>query len=349
MFLLALLMMLNSDGPASPAGPMRQPQAVASNGQVAMTFGGPGAIYFASSSNQGRSFGAPVKVAAAPALALGRHRGPRLAITPSALVITAVADPNAPSGTQPGNLLAWRSTDKGKTWTLAATINDEPASAREGLHAMAAGPRGRLFAVWLDLRTKGTKLYGSQSTDGGRTWSKNVLVYESPSGTICQCCHPSARFDEQGDIWVMWRNVIDGSRDLYVARSRDGIHFEAAAKQGEATWKLDACPMDGGGFYIDKGKVTSAWRRNSEVFLNRPGQPEHLVAEGKDTAIAAGPNGPVVAWTTPKGAIAVLEPGSPQPRELAAQGGFVNLTALPGGQVLAAWESPNGIETRIVQ
>lgn len=340
MLLFALLLLMNPDGP------MRQPQAAAAQGEVAITYGGPGAIYFAASADGGRTFAAPTRVAGTPALALGRHRGPRLAITTSALVITAVADLNAPAGTQPGNLLAWRSTDHGKTWTFAGTVNDEPASAREGLHAMAAAPDGRLFAVWLDLRTKGTKLYGAQSKDGGKTWSKNVLVYESPSGTICQCCHPSARFDEQGTVWVMWRNVVDGSRDLYVARSRDGVHFETAAKQGEDTWKLDACPMDGGGFYVENGKVTSAWRRKSEIYLDRPGQPEHLVAEGKDTAIANSPKGPVVAWTTPQGGIAVLEPGARQPRELAAQGAFVNLTPLPGGQILAAWESPNGIETR---
>ena len=29
------------------------------------------------------------------------------------------------------------------------------------------------------------------SQDGGATWSKNVLLYESPGGTICQCCAPS--------------------------------------------------------------------------------------------------------------------------------------------------------------
>ncbi|MGC4050779.1 MAG: sialidase family protein [Paludibaculum sp.] len=346
MLLLALLMMMPADGPAAAAGPMRQPQAAAAQGQVAMTYGGPGAVYFSASPDQGKTFGPPVKVASTPALALGRHRGPRLAITSSALVITAVADPDAERGKQPGNLLAWRSTDKGKTWSYAGTVNDEPGSAREGLHAMAAGPNGRIFAVWLDLRTKGTKLYGSQSSDGGKTWSKNVLVYESPGGTICQCCHPSALIDAQGNIWVMWRNALDGSRDLYVAKSSDGVHFEAAAKQGESTWKLDACPMDGGGFYVEKGKVTSTWRRESDIFLVEPGKPERRLSAGKDTAIAKGKKGAYVAWTRGSGGVELLAPGSNQPQVLSADGSFVNLTALPDGTVLAAWETPRGVESK---
>ncbi|WP_321472860.1 sialidase family protein [uncultured Paludibaculum sp.] len=352
MLLLALMMIVNPDGPAASAGPMRQPQVAAAHGQVAMAFGGPGAVYFAASADQGKSFGAPVKVADTPVLALGRHRGPRLAITDSALVITAVAGekkdggPHAHGLPADGNLLAWRSTDKGKTWSYVGPVNDEPGSAREGLHAMAAGPNGKIFAVWLDLRSKGTKLYGSQSNDGGKTWSKNVLVYESPSGTICQCCHPSAVIDAKGGIWVMWRNVIEGSRDLYVARSGDGVRFEAAAKQGVSTWKLDACPMDGGGLYVEGGKVTSAWRRESDIFVVEPGKPERRLAAGKDSAIAKGRGGAYVAWTRGTGGVEVLAPGGSEPKPLSPDGSFVSLTTLPDGTVLAAWETPRGIESR---
>lgn len=347
---LVLLMMLNADAPAT--APMRQPQLAVAQGQIAMAFGGPGAIYFAASPDQGKTFGPRVKVADTPMLALGRHRGPRLAITDSALVITAMAGEKKGSGAhehglpEDGNLLAWRSTDKGKTWSYAGQVNDVPGSAREGLHAMAAGPNGKVFAVWLDLRSKGTRLYGSQSTDGGKTWSKNALVYESPSGTICQCCHPSALIDAKGEIWVMWRNVVEGSRDLYVTRSSDGEHFETAVKQGEATWKLDACPMDGGGFYVDNGKVTSAWRRESDIYLAEPGKAERRLGAGKDTTIAKGRRGAYVAWTRGTGGVEVLAPGSATPQLLSADGSFVNLASLPDGSVLAAWETPRGIESR---
>jgi hypothetical protein len=152
-------------------------------------------------------------------------------------VISAVVADKAATGAHAhglpdkGNLTVWRSVDRGKTWKRAGVINDVPGASREGLHAMAAGPDGSLFAVWLDLRTEGMKLYGARSTDGGVTWSKNVEVYASPDGAICSCCHPGLSIDGRGRISVMWRNVLDGFRDLYVAHSDDGVRFQAVTKQ----------------------------------------------------------------------------------------------------------------------
>src|SRR6202040_2323112 len=124
------------------------------------------------SHDRGATFTKPIKVAEAPMLSLGRHRGPRIAITPSAIVISAVTGTKTPPGAD-GNLTAWRSTDGGKTWSTGVTVNDQPASAREGLHAMTSA-RGLLFAAWLDDRAKGKRLYSATSKDNGATWSKNV-------------------------------------------------------------------------------------------------------------------------------------------------------------------------------
>ena len=210
---------------------------------------------------------------------------------------------------------------------------------------MAAGPAGNLFAVWLDLRAKGTRLYGARSTDGGRTWSKNIPIYESPSGTICQCCDPSLAFGNDGRLWVMWRNVLDGSRDLYASSSRDGEHFDAARKLGEGTWKLNACPMDGGAIAARGGEVVSAWRREGSLYVAEGSQPERLVGTGKDVAMVETTRGPFVAWTKGAG-LEMLRPGAAAAQPLAPVGAFVNLLALPGGAVLAAWETGSGIETK---
>jgi hypothetical protein len=224
--MLALHLLLLNISPLSANVPNRQPQLAAAYGQVALTFAAGHSIYFTSSQDGGRSFGPPLKVTDVPFLAVGRHRGPRVLILKDSIVISAIAGPK----TGDGDLLVWRSVDRGKTWTQAGTVNDEPNAAHEGLHAMAADESGNLFAAWLDLRSKGTKLYGSRSTDGGVTWSKNTLLYASSDGTICQCCDPSIAIGAGGQVAVMWRNVLDGSRDFYIASSRDGVHFGVAQK-----------------------------------------------------------------------------------------------------------------------
>ncbi|MBL8210576.1 MAG: exo-alpha-sialidase [Bryobacterales bacterium] len=333
--------------PESPQMEFRQPQLATDGKRVGVAFGAGQTVFFASSVDQGRTFAKPVAVSQTGKLSLGRHRGPRLAFTPDAVVISAIVGEKG--GGADGDLLSWRSTDGGQTWSSAVPINDVPGAAREGLHAMASGG-GVLFATWLDLRSNGTKLYGAASRDGGRTWSKNVLVYESPSGTICQCCHPSVAIDSRGRIAVMFRNAVEGARDMYVTESADGASFSPARKLGEGTWMLNACPMDGGGLALDPhGKPATTWRREKQVYLAGATGAEQLLGEGKDSALAVGKKGVYVAWTSPDGVV-VLAPGSASPSLLSAEkgAGFPQLLPLSDGKILAAWESKGRLEFQLV-
>ena len=56
----------------------------------------------------------------------------------------------------------------------------------------------------------------------------------------------------------MWRNVLNGSRDMQLIHAAGGLHFTGARKLGSGAWKINACPMDGDGLLVTKGQVTSA-------------------------------------------------------------------------------------------
>ena len=334
------------------AEPAREPQLAVSGSTVGLAFGSGKALYFASSTDGGGTFSKPVKVAEADVLPLNRHRGPRLAMFDNTVVITAVGGkklaegPHAHGLPSDGDLWAWRSADRGKTWSQPVRVNDVPGAPTEGLHTLASDGKGRLFAAWLDKRgTKGTALFGAVSRDGGRTWSANSRVYESPQGTICECCHPSAVFAPDGSVQVMWRNWLNGSRDMHLARSADGLRFSAGEKLGRGTWKLNACPMDGGGLVVAQGKIVSAWRRDGEIFLASPGEPEQSIGRGVDVSISAGSHGVYALWSTPSG-IVFRGPGDAQPRAISSNGAFPAIAALPTGHALAAWEVDRGITIR---
>jgi hypothetical protein len=337
-------------GPIGPDAPARMPQLAANGSTVALAFGAGKAIYFAASHDRGKTFSAPVKVAEAGVLPLTRHRGPRIALSGNAIIITAVTGnkldegPHAHGLPSDGDLFVWRSRDGGKTWSGGKAINDAPGSATEGLHALTSDGKGTLFAAWLDKRgAKGTKLYAARSTDDGATWSKNVAVYQSPDGSICECCHPSAAIDETGRLLVMWRNALGGSRDMYLAASRDGVTFSKPEKLGAGTWQLNACPMDGGGLAASQGKILTAWRREGSVFLAEPGKPEQLAGTGKDVALALSGNRAYALWVNG----AKIENWIDGKVEvLSGNGSFPSLSALPGGGVLAAWEENGAIEIR---
>jgi hypothetical protein len=101
-----------------------------------------------------------------------------------------------------GDLMAWRFGDSGKTWSKGVVVNDVPGAPTEGLHSLAADRKGNLFAAWLDKRTgHGTQLYGARSTDAGRTWSKNAMIYASPEGTICESVILLSRSIRVGRFW----------------------------------------------------------------------------------------------------------------------------------------------------
>jgi hypothetical protein len=138
----------------------------------------------------------------------------------------------------------------------------------------------------------------------------------------------------------MFRNAVEGARDLYVTRSRDGGRtFEPAVKLGSGNWKLEACPMDGGGLAIDgRGAVVTVWRRETELFLARPGEPEERLATGHDPVIAVGGDGSwSVAWRGEEGLL-IRDAKHPEPRRLTEGGQAPVLLALPDGSLLAAWE-----------
>jgi hypothetical protein len=348
MFRILAALVISQLAAPSPEAPFREPQLAAEHGLVAMAFGSGSNIYVAVSTDKGQSFSKPVKVAGAPVVPLSRHRGPRIVISGGAIVVTAVVGQTEAAGTHvhglpsDGDLLAWRSLDGGLTWSKSVTVNDVATAPREGLHTLAADGHGNLFAAWLDQRGKGTQLYGAWSSDSGATWSKNVKIYESSDGTICQCCHPTAAFDGAGGLDLMWRNVLDGSRDFYLLRADAQHRFGKPEKLGLGTWKIDACPMDGGGLVHAGGKTVTVWRRMDEIFMAEPGKPETKLGEGKDVALAAGDH---VYATWVKGSQLVLWTDGKQ-ETVASQAAFPNLTALPGGGALLAWEENNGISFR---
>lgn len=311
--------------------------AIGRNRRAAVTYGLKHSIYCAMAKDGGSTFATPVLVTNHEGLMLGRRRGPRIAVTDDYIIISAISRND-------GNLVTWRSADGGRTWTGPLRINDQDTSAREGLHAMCTRTKNDVFAVWLDLRDRKTKLYGAHSTDGGGSWSKNVLIYESPDGAICECCHPSVVADGDGNLYVMWRNNLQGARDMYLTTSKDGgRHFSAAEKLGAGAWPLKACPMDGGGLAVRGGCAVTVWRRDRMLYRTVPHQKEEALMEGLQPVIAIGPNGPYILWQN-EGGIMGLLPSAAKPA-LLGSGAFPSIAGAPdgGSPVIAVWESADGV------
>ncbi len=328
----------------------KQPQVVlAEDGSIHVAFGIGEWVHYSCSRDSGKSFSPAVEAFRCPNLSLGMRRGPRIALVGMTPVITAIGGPQGKG--RDGDLHAWRLIPESGAWSGPVNVNDTPASAREGLHGMAAGPNGSVWCTWLDLRSGKTEIYAARSTDGGATWGANQLVYHSPSGSVCECCHPSIAVDVAGKVSILFRNSVGGNRDMYVTTSADGERFTPAKKLGTGTWKLDACPMDGGMLSVDgKERLYTVWRRDKSLFLTSGGPKEISLGFGEQPWLAATAAGPIAVWVNRReGDLWMLRPKAKEPTKIASDARDPVVVAVPGkDQAVMCWEGRTGSQRALL-
>lgn len=314
----------------------KQPRiAVSDDGGIHIVFGAENSVYYARSSDQGQTFSKPRVIIALKGMHLGWRTGPQIVATQHHMIISVVGHDN--------NLQVWYSQNKGESWEGPKLVNAVPGALPEGFHSIAAGEENYAFAVWLAVQEKGLNISGSKSRDGGKTWEKNQIIYVSPGGSVCECCHPSV--SSVGDkTAVMWRNALAGNRDMHMAISLNGgLSFGNAYKLGKESWQLNGCPVDGGGVSIDSnGEIFCVWRRKNNLYLSDHEQSESLLGEGKQAVIVQSARGPFIAWQHDPN-IMVLPPSAEQPLQI-GEGAFAAL-ASSGDQelVVLAYQQKAGI------
>ncbi len=314
-----------------------QPQAsLDTKGVIRVVFGQEDKVFCATSKDRGLTFSNTVLVAEVPGMHLGMSRGPQIASSDTHSVITAMD--------KKGNIHWFELSKESAGWKAQGIVNDLSGSAPEGLMSIAADKKDNFYAVWLDTRIgKRNQIFFSSLSKGGSKWSKNQLAYQSPDEHVCECCKPSIAVNGT-EVAIMFRNWLEGSRDLYLTNSSDsGKSFETAQKLGLGTWKLEGCPMDGGGIVIDDAKgVHTTWRREGVVYYSKPGAAEVKIGEGRnssisgtsDTILITMQNGDVVKSVS-------LEDKYDNP---IGKGSYLKSIILPDKSVLYVWEQDREIK-----
>ncbi|HEY4291371.1 MAG TPA: hypothetical protein VGN00_29925 [Puia sp.] len=319
----------------------QQPQiAVDNNGIIRVAFGRKDKIFCVTSVDQGVTFSEPVLVADVPEMHLGMSRGPQLASSDHYSVITAMD--------KAGNIHWFRLNHGAKGWSNMGMINDVKGSSPEGLMSIAADKSDHFYAVWLDIRTgHRNQVYFSSVSGTDGHWAKNRLLYQSPDGHVCECCKPNIAA-EGSRVAVMFRNWLSGSRDLYLLQSSDGGNtFRNAEKLGKGTWKLNGCPMDGGGVFIDAaGHIHTTWQREGTVYYCTPGEVETAIGKGRISSISGASASPVISMQH-SDTVELVRLLQKKDIEIGT-GSFLRSVGLPDSGVLCVWEQDNVIRFRKV-
>ncbi|GAA4749122.1 sialidase family protein [Flavisolibacter ginsenosidimutans] len=307
------------------------------SGGVQLVYGNGDSILYSCLNEKASDFLKPALIAVIPHVYTFATRGPQIAETTKGLIVTAC--------TSSGNIYSFYKEENDR-WTKGGRVNDVDTVAKEGLTGLAADGNS-VFAVWLDLRgNRRNKIVGARSTDGGRTWSKNVLIYASPDGTVCECCKPSVVV-KGNNVYVMFRNWLNGNRDLYLAQSKDGGKtFSKPQKLGTGSWKLNGCPMDGGGLAVSRqGVVQTVWQREGKIFAAASGKPEREIGTGRGCTVTVTNGKPVYAWTE-KGEVVVLN--SEGQKLVLGKGIQPIIKTKNNGEIVCVWENEKQIRAALI-
>ncbi len=341
LFVIIVLSLAWSKSSEDIISPGSQPQlGMDSKGVVRVVFGRADSIFCATSKDEGLTFSKPLFVAHISDMHLGMTRGPQIASSDRYSVITAID--------KSGNIHFFQLMHPQGKWEYKGLVNDIKSSAPEGLMSIAADKQDNFYAVWLDIRQdkKNNICFSALSGKAGK-WRKNALVYISPDEHVCECCKPGIAV-KNGKVAIMFRNWLQGSRDLYlIASSNGGKTFDKAQKLGNGTWKLNGCPMDGGGITIDKdGGVHTIWQRDGNVYYCKPNENEVQLGKGRTCGVAVdnSNNKKVVVTMQDGGNVKIIDLNKKE--LIAGKGGFLKSILLPDEKVLCVWEQDKNIKFR---
>jgi hypothetical protein len=229
--------------------------------------GGGADLVFQSSLDLGESFTETMKVNHVPGEVYDHgENSPQLLTSPDESTMYAVWNGRDPKNPESGGIRFSRAGTMRTAWSPAVTVNDDTKPASHGFQTAAVAPDGTIYIAWLDGRdgratTDGatggtTSIYMTKSTDGGKTWAKNVRV----STNVCPCCRVSWAF-VNGRVLIAWRYVEKGDiRDIYMAASEDkGATWGTPGPVFKDGWKIKGCPHVGPAMTVMAGKLYVTW------------------------------------------------------------------------------------------
>ena len=171
------------------------------------------------------------------------------------------------------NVFFRASTDGGRTWSERKVLNDDTTKANQFEPGISVAPNGRVDVAWFDFRNSPTgptvargqdderglsDNFYTSSSDGGRTWTRNVQVTDRSSDRSLGVWSNgfSSRFNmgvasSNDSVFFAWQDSRNGSRetqseDVYTS----SIHFDDVAgdtdSAGVPSWLLLGAGLAGG-------------------------------------------------------------------------------------------------------
>jgi hypothetical protein len=239
-----------------------------------------GEIFFARSSDGGRSFDRPQNLSRTPAGA-GKGRLTRDRWDNGSLDLV-----RGPGGTifaawteYEGALRVTRSEDDGMTFQEPITLVERGGTEPARAPALAVGPSGTVHVAWTVGEDRGADIRVSRSDDGGRSFTTERTPFASPHHADA----PALAVDPGGRVHLVYGEAPDGPFGSYRVRHAQWPE-DGDPEDGSASRVFEPTPggYEAGGFprvEVDgQGRVFVVW----ELFPDRRRRPLGLALTWSD-------------------------------------------------------------------
>jgi hypothetical protein len=262
-------------------------------------------VWYAKSTDDGRTFSEPLRVNSEPGTAHppNMFRGPDVAVGRDGMVHVIWYN-NAFQRKRPKD--EWgvnyaRLRAKDSAFTPTRNLNHVPSDG----FSLAANERGQVAVVYMN-----GKLNLLTSQDDGETFASPREIADADP---CECCASRATFGADGSLFAFYRDKAENVRDMFVLSIRERSVLNGLLDQQLATrtrlsstpWPINGCPMTGESLTRAGAGFVAAWETKGRVGFTRldakgkpTGTPEIEVApRGKFPMVIANVDGTVcVSW-----------------------------------------------------
>ena len=215
-------------------------------------------LYVSYSDDQGKTFGAPVRVNPDPEGILGDGENrPKIIARKGVVYVSYTQGLDKP---MTGNIRFSRSLDGGKSFSAPVTVNDNREVISHRFETLEVNDKGQVFLAWLDKRDlaaaerdgrpyHGAAVYYAASDDGGLNFGVNRKLADHS----CECCRVAMALDTDGTPVAFWRHIYGKNERDHAMRRLDGK--SGPVRVSYDRWEVDACPHHGGAVSVDRNGV----------------------------------------------------------------------------------------------
>ena len=267
-------------------------------------------FYFATWDKQKNQFSAPISIPIEQNAAVHEEGMPKIVFKGDGTLL-AVYETSTPVEGQrfgKGDIRFVQSKDLGKTWTSPESVFKVEPRVSVSFGSITRLGNGEIGASCLgtnfDDKLGGRPVLFTKTDGQGNFLTPQILEKEA-----CQCCRTAISSDENGNISIVYRDLRPGDiRDISLLSSQDfGNTFSKPEPFSDDKWEVSGCPHNGPSAIVRNGNTYVSWFS---------GGAQTGVHYAKINAIGEMAN----------------------KKDISGAGRFIQLTVLPNGTCIAAYD-----------